>query len=160
MGVRSGETGLPRLKLTAYSTGVLQASGVLLAALLVACSTPGTYSHDAARKELLQTLRQCLAQVSIHNDKEGFQSPCVHEDVSSLNGITRGALIAALGPPQFCTSPTGGDFPKVEDCPAEENPQWSFYRLPQSVYAGGGPELMCESDIRRRCVRVLWRLPK
>ncbi len=137
---------------------LLQVSSVLLAALSVACTTSG--SHDASRKELLQTLRQCLVQVSIHNGREGYQSPCAREDVSRLNGISRAELIEALGPPQFCTSATEGGFPEKDDCPADQNPQWSFYRLPQGIYAGGGPDLVCESDKRRRCVQVRWRSPK
>jgi hypothetical protein len=135
-------------------------TSVLFAAMLVACSTSGSYSHDASRKEFLQTLRQCLVQVSLHNGREGYQSPCAREDVSRLNGITRAELIEALGPAQFCTSATEGDFPKNDDCPAEQNPQWSFYRLPQGVYSGGGPDLVCESDNRHRCVHVVWRAPK
>jgi hypothetical protein len=130
----------------------------LLAALLVACSTSGNYHNDAAHKELLQTLRQCLVQVSLQTSKEGFQSPCVNTDVSSLNGISRGQLTGALGPPQYCASANGGGFPKEHDCPLDQNPQWSFYHLPQGVF-GGGPELVCESqpDDRRHCLRVAWR---
>jgi hypothetical protein len=139
---------------------LLQLFIVLIAGPLVACSTSGTRTRDAARQELLQTLRQCLLQVSIHNGKEGYQSPCAREDLSTLDGIPRSQLIAALGPAQFCISPTGGDFPKNDDCPADQNPQWSFYRLPQSVYTGGGPDLACESDKSSRCVHVLWRSPK
>ena len=139
---------------------LLQVPSVLLTALLAACSTPGSQSRDAPRKELLETLRQCFVQVSLHNGKEGYQSPCAREDVSRLNGITRGELIDALGPPQFCTSPTEGGFPKGDDCAADQNPQWSFYHLPQSVYTGGGPDLVCESDSRRRCVHVVWRTPR
>lgn len=139
---------------------LLHVSIVLIAGLLQACSTSSTHSRDPARQELLQTLRQCLVQVSLHNGKEGYQSPCAREDLSTLNGIARSKLIAALGPAQFCSSPTGGDFPKNDDCPAAQNPQWSFYRLPQSVYTGGGPDLVCEADKSSRCVRVLWRSPK
>jgi hypothetical protein len=139
---------------------LLQVPSVLLTALLAACSTSGSQSRDAPRKELLETLRQCFVQVSLHNGKEGYQSPCAREDVSRLNGITRGELIDALGPPQFCTSPTEGGFPKGDDCAADQNPQWSFYHLPQSVYTGGGPDLVCESDSRRRCVHVVWRTPR
>jgi hypothetical protein len=146
--------------LTRFPAELLQVSSVLLTALLVACSTSGSYSRDAPRKELLETLRQCFVQVSLHNGKEGYQSPCAREDVSKLNGIARGELIDALGPPQFCTSPTEGGFPKGDDCAADQNPQWSFYHLPQSVYTGGGPDLVCESDSRRRCVHVVWRTPR
>jgi hypothetical protein len=146
--------------LTRSPAEFLQVPSVLLTALLVACSTPGSHSRDASRKELLETLRQCFVQVSLHNGKEGYQSPCAREDVSRLNGITRGELIDALGPPQFCTSPTEGGFPKGDDCAADQNPQWSFYHLPQSVYTGGGPDLVCESDSRRRCVHVVWRTPR
>jgi hypothetical protein len=147
-------------RLARSATGLLQVSSVLFTALLAACSTPGSASHDASRKELLQTLRQCLVQVSIHNGREGYQSPCAHEDVSRLDGISRTDLIEALGPAQFCTGATEGDFPEKDDCPADKNPQWSFYRLPQGVYAGGGPDLVCESDNRHRCVHVVWHAPK
>ena len=146
--------------LTRSPAELLQVPSVLLTALLVACSTSGSHSRDTPRKELLETLRQCFVQVSLHNGKEGYQSPCAREDVSRLNGITRGELIDALGPPQFCTSPTEGGFPKGDDCAADQNPQWSFYHLPQSVYTGGGPDLVCESDSRRRCVHVVWRTPR
>jgi hypothetical protein len=158
---RGRSSGQPQQPVSASSPAeLLPVFSVLLTALLVACSTSGTYSRDAPRKELLQTLRQCFVQVSLHNGKEGYQSPCAREDVSRLNGITRGELIDALGPPQFCTGPTEGGFPKNQDCPADQNPQWSFYHLPQSVYTGGGPDLVCESNSRRRCVHVVWRTPK
>ena len=147
-------------RLTRCAPVLLRVYGVLFTALLVACSTSGSASHNAGRKELLQTLRLCLVQVSIHNGREGYQSPCASEDVSRLNGISRAELIEALGPPQFCTGTTEGDFPDKDDCPVDKNPQWSFYRLPQSVYTGGSPDLVCESDSRRRCVHVVWRSPK
>jgi hypothetical protein len=134
------------------------AVGILLAGFLVACSTPGNYRNDAAHKELLQTLRQCLVEVPIRGEKNApFISPCIRRDVSSLNGISRSRLIDALGPAQFCTDPTQSSFPTKDDCPVEQNPQWSFYRLPDSTVTGGGPELVCMANKNTYCVTVEWR---
>ena len=128
-----------------------------LAALLVACSTPGNYRADAEHEKLLQTLRQCLVEVPIRGEKnKDFVSPCIVMDVSPLNGIARSKLIAALGSAQFCTSAAGGSFPKTEDCAFEENPQWSFYRHVGSTI-GGGPELICEANSHLYCETVEWR---
>lgn len=134
------------------------AAGILSAAVLVTCSTPGNYRNDAAHKELLQTLRQCLVEVPIRGEKnKEFVSPCVRLDVSSLNGIARSRLIDALGPARFCTSQTETSFPEKDDCPVNQNPQWSFYRLADSIVSGGGPELVCEADKHSYCVTVEWR---
>ena len=46
-----------------------------LAAFLVGCSTPGNYRNDAAHEALLQTLRQCLVDVSISDTNKDFISP-------------------------------------------------------------------------------------
>src|SRR5208282_844814 len=109
----------------------LFAAPIAVAAFLVACSTPGHhYRNDPAQKELLQTLRQCLVEVPIRGEKnKEFLSPCIRLDVSSLNGISRGRLIDALGPARFCISQTETSFPEKDDCPTDQNPQWSFYRL-------------------------------
>lgn len=129
-----------------------------MAALLVACETSGNYRNDAAHKELLQTLRQCLVEVPIRGEKaQGFVSPCVRMDVSSLNGITRSRLIDALGPARFCTSQSETSFPEKDDCPVDQNPQWSFYRLADSIVSGGGPELVCVANKTTACVTVEWR---
>ena len=136
----------------------LFATPIAVAAFLVACSTPGNYRNDAAHKELLQTLRQCLVEVPIRGEKnKEFVSPCVRLDVSPLNGITRSRLIDALGPARFCTSQTETSFPEKDDCPADQNPQWSFYRLADSIVSGGGPELVCAANKQSYCATVEWR---
>jgi hypothetical protein len=136
----------------------LFAASIAVAAFLVACSTPGSYRNDAAQKELLQTLRQCLVEVPIRGEKnQEFVSPCIRLDVSPLNGITRSRLIDALGPARFCTSQTETSFPQKDDCPVDQNPQWSFYRLADSIVSGGGPELVCVANKHRYCVTVEWR---
>jgi hypothetical protein len=135
----------------------LLAVGILSAASLVACSTHGNYRKDAAHQELLQKLRQCLAEVPIRGEKTAaFVSPCVRLDVSPLNGIPRGQLTDALGRASFCIGHDGSGFPKSEDCPTDQNPQWSFYRLANPAVGGGGPELVCEAN-RTYCVTVEWR---
>jgi hypothetical protein len=131
---------------------------IAVALLMVACSTQGNYRNDAAHKELLQTLRQCLVEVPISGEKNReFVSPCVGRDVSSLNGITRSRLIDALGPARFCVSQTETSFPEKDDCPADQNPLWSFYRLADSMVMGGGPELVCVANAQSYCVTVEWR---
>jgi hypothetical protein len=139
----------------------LFAAPIAVAAFLVACSTPGDHSKDAARKELLQTLRQCLVEVPISGERNhDFESPCAGTDVSSLNGISRSHLVDALGPANFCVSPTDTSFPEKSDCPAELNPQWSFYRLADSIMMGGGPELVCVSNKKGYCDTLEWRRSK
>jgi hypothetical protein len=137
----------------------LFAAPIAVAALLVACDTPGHhYRNDAAQKELLQTLRQCLVEVPIRGEKnKEFVSPCVRLDVSSLNGISRSRLIDALGPARFCISQTETSFPEKDDCPVDQNPQWSFYRLADAIVSGGGPELVCVANKNSYCVTVEWR---
>jgi hypothetical protein len=129
---------------------------------LLACSTPpGNYRKDAAHETLLQTLRQCLVEVPIRGDRnKEFVSPCVSMDVSSLNGISRSKLTDALGPAQFCTGQTAAQsssFPVKNDCPADLNPQWSFYRRADALVSGGGPELVCEAKGQTHCATVEWR---
>jgi hypothetical protein len=137
----------------------LFAAPIAVAALLVACDTTGHhYRNDAAQKELLQTLRQCLVEVPIRGEKnKEFVSPCVRLDVSSLNGISRSRLIDALGPARFCISQTETSFPEKDDCPVDQNPQWSFYRLADAIVSGGGPELVCVANKNSYCVTVEWR---
>jgi hypothetical protein len=136
---------------------VVIAAGILSAAALVACSTPGNYRKDAAHEQLLQTLWQCLVEVHIRGRNAEFVSPCIVKDVSSLNGIPRTQLIKALGPAQYCTSQTEGSFPEKADCPMDLNPQWSFYSHPDPTVTGGGPELVCEAVKHDYCVTVEWR---
>jgi hypothetical protein len=135
------------------------ASAVLSAAFLVACSsTHGNYRNDAPHKELLETLRHCLVEVPIRGEKNAaFVSPCIVKDVSPLNGIDRSRLIDALGPAQYCTNQIQGSFPEKDDCPIDQNPQWSFYRRADPLVSGGGPELVCEADKKSYCVTVEWR---
>lgn len=134
------------------------AAAVAVATFLVACSTPGNYRNDAAHKELLQNLRQCLVEVPISGEKnKEFVSPCVGRDVSSLNGISRSRLIDALGPARYCISQNETSFPEKADCPADQNPLWSFYRLADSIVMGGGPELVCVADKQTYCATVEWR---
>ncbi len=137
---------------------VVLAAPTAVAAFLVACSTPGNYRNDAAHKDLLQSLRQCLVEVPISGEKnKEFVSPCVGRDVSSLNGISRGRLIDALGPARFCISQTETSFPEKADCPTDQNPLWSFYRLADSIVMGGGPELVCVANNHSYCATVEWR---
>jgi hypothetical protein len=137
------------------------AAPVAVAALLVACTTSGNYRNDAAHRELLQTLRQCLVEVPISGEKnKDFISPCVGMNVSSLNGISRSRLIDALGPARFCISQTDTSFPEKDDCPADQNPLWSFYRLADPMVMGGGPELVCLANKSMNCVTLEWRRSK
>jgi hypothetical protein len=139
----------------------VSAAPFALAALLVACSTPGNYRNDAAHEALLQTLRQCLVEIPVSGEKnKDFISPCVGRDLSSLNGIPRRRLIDALGPPRLCTDQTQINFPEKEDCPADQYPLWSFYRHAGSIDIGGGPQLICMASERTRCVTVEWRRTK
>jgi hypothetical protein len=99
--------------------------------------------------DLLHSLRQCLDAVP--KTAQHFVSPCTKLDLTPLNGITRADLLAALGPPTFCTL---ANVPKGPDCSSHYN-TWSFYRLPASTL-GGGPELSCELDQAQRCEGVRW----
>jgi hypothetical protein len=141
-----------------YSRQLLAAS-IAVAVLLAGCaSSVGNYHHDAAHEELLQSLRQCLVEIPISGEKnQEFISPCVGKDVSSLNGISRSRLIDALGPARFCIGVNDTSFPEKADCPADQNPIWSFYRLADSVVMGGGPELTCVANKQSFCQTVEWR---
>jgi len=136
------------------------ASCSALAAFLGACSTPGNYRNDPAHAALLQTLRQCLVDISISETSKDFVSPCIVQDVSSLNGIARQRLIDALGPPRLCLDQTEINFPQKEDCPTGQYPLWSFYRHAGSIDMGGGPQLVCVASAPNRCVTVEWRRTK
>ena len=137
---------------------LLLALAVVSAALLAACAAQGNYHKDAAHEELLQKLRQCLAEVPIRGEKNtDFVSPCIRLDVASLNGISRSRLVDALGRASFCIGKDASGFPKSEDCPTDENPQWSFYRLANPAVGGGGPELVCEANNKSHCATVEWR---
>ena len=138
----------------------VSAAPFALAAFLFACSTPGKDRKDAADEALLQTLRQCLVEVSISDKNKDFISPCIARDVSSLNGIARSRLIHALGPPRLCLDQTEINFPQKEDCPSDQYPLWSFYRHAGSIDIGGGPQLVCVANTRARCVTVEWRRTK
>ncbi|SRR5579871_5715903 len=136
-------------------------SGAMIAAVLVACGTSGNFRNDAAHKELLETLRQCLVAIPVSGQKnQGFTSPCVGKDVSSLNGISRGRLSDALGPPRFCTSATDTSFPEKDECPSSLDPLWSFYRLADPLAMGGGPELVCVANGSVNCKTLEWRRSK
>jgi hypothetical protein len=135
-------------------------SAALFALALVACSTPSNYRNDAAHEALLQTLRQCLVDISISDTNKEFVSPCITRDVSSLNGISRPRLINALGPPRLCLDQTEIKFPKSEDCLSSQSPLWSFYRHAGSIDIGGGPQLACVGDMSAHCVTVEWRRTK
>jgi hypothetical protein len=138
----------------------VSAAALVLAAFLVACSAPGNYRNDAAHEALLQTLRQCLVDISITDKNKDFISPCIARDVSSLNGIARDRLIDALGPPRLCIDQTEIKFPQKEDCPANQSPLWSFYRHAGSVDIGGGPQLVCVANTTMHCATVEWRRTK
>jgi hypothetical protein len=130
---------------------------IVLAAFMVACSTPSNYRDDAAHEALLQTLRQCLVDVSVSDPKKDFISPCIARDVSFLNGISRHRLFDALGPPRLCLDQTEINFPQKDDCPAKQYPLWSFYRHTGSIDIGGGPQLVCvTASTSTHCVTVEW----
>jgi hypothetical protein len=136
---------------------------LVLAALLAACgtTTKGNYRKDAAHEQLLQDLRQCLVEIPIRGERnKDYVSPCVGRDVSSLNGISRGRLIDALGPARLCLNQAEVDFPKKDDCPTNEDPIWSFYRHEGGIDMGGGPELICVANNRENCATVEWRRTK
>ena len=139
----------------------LVAAPIAVAAFLVACSTPGNHRNDDSRKQVLQTLRECLVEVPISGERnQDFVSPCAGTDVSSLKGIARSRLVDALGPANFCVSQTDTSFPEKADCPVDQNPQWSFYRLADPIMMGGGPELVCVANRQTYCATVEWRRSK
>jgi hypothetical protein len=122
----------------------LTAPAVCVLCGLIAChETP-----EETRAKLLGKLHACLKEVSVTRP-----SPCRKLDLAPLNGIARQDLLAAFGPPTFCTLPPY--VPKGTDCPAHYN-QWSFYRLPRGTL-GGGPELTCDVDqAGHHCAVVRW----
>jgi hypothetical protein len=147
--------------MTSRSPPWLYAAAVALATFLAACGTPGNYRNDAPHEALLQSLRQCLVELSISGERgKDFISPCVGRDVSSLDGIGRARLIDALGPARLCISATETKFPEKESCPLDQDPLWSFYRHAGSIDIGGGPELVCVSNKQTHCVTVEWRRTK
>jgi hypothetical protein len=133
---------------------------LLLAAGAAACSTPGAYRDDAVNVALLETLRECLVDITVSSDSKDVISPCVGRDVSSLKGITRSRLTEALGPPRLCLSQTDINFPDKRVCPSASNPVWSFYRHAGSIDVGGGPELVCVANKETRCAKVEWQRTK
>jgi len=139
---------------------VVSAAPFALAAFLAGCGTPGNYRNDAAHEALLQTLRQCLVEVSIGDTNKDFISPCIARDVSPLNGITRRRLVDALGPPSLCLDQTEINFPQKDDCPVRQDLLWSFYRHAGSIDIGGGPQLVCLTNTSTQCVTVEWRRTK
>ena len=99
----------------------------------------------ADRDDLLKSLHDCLAKMPKYVSRQ-YILPCAGRDVSSLKGMTIAALSAAIGPPNFCIGPNSGRFQLTESaCPEGASPQWSFYRWPKKVTAGG-PELRCVLD--------------
>jgi hypothetical protein len=139
----------------------LPLASALFAAALIACRTPLTHPR-AGRAEVLQSLRQCLAEIP-RQTHDGFISPCAYSDVSSLNGIPRAELIAALDHTPACTNPkylsewyAGPDCPR----PAEQDPMWLFFVQPQTVTGGGAPFLVCEAQGTANCVRLVWTKSK
>jgi hypothetical protein len=112
------------------------------------------------REEVLQSLRQCLAESPKQRTPDGFLSPCAYRDVSSLNGISRAELIAALNQIPMCTNGKylselfeGPDCPR----PREQDPLWVFFVQPMPVTGGGWPFLVCEAEGTASCVRVVWK---
>jgi hypothetical protein len=129
---------------------------LVILALFVAMTFPG-YASPAdrrpplPRKQLLHKLAECFKAIP-HDRETMFDSPCVKLSLTSLNGIPRKQLIAALGPPTYCN---GDGVSDGRDCQPEFSPGWSFYNL-GAIVTGGGPELVCESSDGRSCTRVRW----
>jgi hypothetical protein len=135
---------------------LVAAATCAVAVFLVSCSSQGSYRNDPAHEALLQTLRQCLVEVSISPPNKDFISPCTARDVSSLNGIPSHRLSDALGPPRLCLDQTEINFPQKDYCPGKQYPLWSFYRHAGSIDIGGGPQLVCVTE-GSHCVTVEWR---
>jgi hypothetical protein len=120
---------------------------VLLQGVAITVSDAGDL-NGADTGQLLQKLKQCLAELPRESDK-GFTSPCISLDVTTLSEISIVRLKAALGPPAISS----------DEYISERRPyeiRWAFYRLPRRVVAGGGPELQCVSEDRVTCKHVLW----
>jgi len=130
-----------------------------LAVILLGCSTPRSSSpvdtSTLRSQELLAKLKACLADVHTTSDK-AFASPCVHLDVTSLNGITIAQLSGTLGRSDI-SSDDYVNGPTTSDTHTPYEWRWAFYRL-DDVLEGGGPELQCESDDRLTCTQVRWVL--
>lgn len=126
---------------------VVCASCVLLTTLvtLKGCAVSGLPEH------LLTKLQKCLNQVSASTTEGDFTSPCVHLDVTPLNGATIAQLSTSLGPPGISSD----DYIAVPPNPnAPYECRWAFYRI--RAIAGGGPELQCVSEDRVTCKEVRW----
>jgi|SRR5579871_1415412 len=119
----------------------------LIAVALVGCRA----APPATRTELLEKLHQCHDTMAKEHPANVPVSPCAKLDPSSLNGISRSELAAALGPPSLCLGLSEGGAPSGADCPAQLNPKWSFHRI-----GGDGLELFCETDENQRCEVVRW----
>lgn len=123
-------------------------AALALLTVCVLCGLTACYeTPQETRAKLLDKLRECLKDISITSS-----SPCPKLNLAPLNGIARQDLMAALGPPTFCTLPP--NVPKGPDCPSHYN-RWSFYKLPP-LTLGGGPELTCEADQIGHCAVVRW----
>jgi hypothetical protein len=119
----------------------------LIAVALAACRA----APPLPRTELLEKLHQCHDTMTKERSENSPPSPCAKLDPSSLNGISRSELAAALGPPTLCLGLSEGGAPSGPDCPAQLNPKWSFHRI-----GGDGLELFCETDENQHCEVVRW----
>lgn len=132
-----------------------------LAGFVAACHTPNDYRNDSANAALLQTLRECLIDLSLGGERgKDYVSPCVGRDVSTLKNISRDRMIDALGPPRLCVTQTDVNFPAKNDCPNDQNPVWSFYRHAGSIDMGGGAELVCIANKQPKCASLEWQRTK
>jgi hypothetical protein len=129
----------------------------LVGAIVVACGSRPVHPK-ATRAEVLQTLRQCLAEFP---KRTPDISPCAYRDLYTLNGISRVELIAGLGgvpacqthqpmPLGFFRSNLGGK----PECEQDEDPFWTFFVQPMAVSGSGWPFLVCEAEGTANCVRV------
>lgn len=105
------------------------------------------------RGALLRELRACRdaipKKIEIH-----YESPCIHKDVSSLSGISRAELVAALGPPNACSSKTHSILAITQACSSsDESPGWSFDVGPSGQVS---VVLNCTSDESQTCKTVRW----
>jgi hypothetical protein len=112
------------------------------------CGLTGCHeTPEETQAKLLGELHGCIKELSPERT-----SPCVKLDLAPLKGIARQDIVAALGPPTFCTLPAS--VPKGVDCPSHYN-KWSFY-LASYGTLGGGPELTCDVDQMGHCAAVQW----
>jgi hypothetical protein len=119
----------------------------LIASVLAACRS----APPPTRAELLGKLHECRAAMDKEQPAGKQISPCAKLDPSTLNGIPRDELAAALGPPTLCLGLSEGARPTGADCPPQLDPKWSFHRI-----GGDGLELFCETDENHRCEVVRW----